>query len=646
MKSSVILNEADLQEAVSYFRKQKKIVFDVEAMGDNRGVPHLSQLSWISLATSGSAVTVPFAHPIGDKVIDYKPEPRYYKSGTRKGQAYKTPLMVPVYDEPPKQISTGNVFEILKPLFWEPGLIKEGHGFLYDLTATKKYYGEIIPPPYGDTIIKQWLLNENMIGRLGLKDLVIKYYKDDYDTDNSGKKIETVPFSKAAKYTYLDAKYTWLLSEKFDPMLDAENLRNIYDIEMGVLGALVRMQLHGAKVDIEALKELQIRLKEETLKAEQEVYLAAGHTFNLNSPKQKQVVLYQEQKLKPWKLTKGGKKKQSTSITDYSTDDDVLASYPDNKVAVALREHGDLSKLLNTYVEGWLGNDEKDSIIYSDHIHADFVQYGTVTGRFSCRKPNLQNIPRPYTDLGKLVRGAFISETGGQLVVADYSQIELVVLAHYIGKGKLFEAFQQGIDPHTMTAAMVLSKRPEDVTKEERQDLGKTLGFAVVYGAGLGKVASMAKITTKRAKEVLATHAEMFPEIHAFKNEVIRTTRSRKPQPYLTTLLGRKRRIMGINSMDEGFRMGAERQAFNSLIQGGAADIIKLAMVRLDRTLPDGVALILTIHDELVVAAPNNKVDETVAVMREAMIGEGIQKYLKVPLSIDIKPCERWSEAK
>lgn len=339
------------------------------------------------------------------------------------------------------------------------------------------------------------------------------------------------------------------------------------------------------------------------------------------------------------------------TIYDYSVDADVLESYPDNPVASSLGEYAKISKVLSTYVESWLGNNGEAPLIIDGYIHAGFQQYGTVTGRFSCRAPNLQNPPRPHTWLGKRLRSLFVPEPGGKLVVADYSQIELVILAHYIGEGALYEGFLQGIDPHTLTAAMVLDKlavigEEGGITKVERQDLGKTLGFAVVYGAGLKKVASMAHLDMNGAKRVMRKHEMMFPEIHAFKQAVINLARSRKPVPYITTLLGRKRRVPALNSRNDKIRMGAERQVFNSLIQGGAGDILKLAMIRLDAILPPEAKIVMTVHDEIVVSCPEEIAEEVARLMTEAMTGEGIQKLVRVPLKIELNIVDRWDLAK
>src|SRR6266478_5580957 len=212
---------------------------------------------------------------------------------------------------------------------------------------------------------------------------------------------------------------------------------------MKVLNTLCGMRLNGARIDVPALESLKVTLTSQLIPAETEVYRAAGRKFNINSTPQKQQVLFgpkpDGQALRPWKLTKAGfearKKGLPLTLKHYSTDDSVLESYPDNPVASALRNYGDIKKILSTYVDGWLGTDKKPPRVFNGRIHAGFLQYGTVTGRFSSRAPNLQNCPRSSTALGKLVRDVFISEPGGKLIVADYSQMELVILAHYIGEG-------------------------------------------------------------------------------------------------------------------------------------------------------------------------------------------------------------------
>jgi DNA polymerase-1 len=396
------------------------------------------------------------------------------------------------------------------------------------------------------------------------------------------------------------------------------------------------------------------------------IYKAAGQRFNLNAPAQKAAVLYTPkseggQGLKPAKLTKGGYKKreagQTLTFADYSTDADSLEAHPNNPVVKAMAEYAEVAKLLGyplAYM-GVEGDPDKPCRIFDGRIHADLVQYGTVTGRFSCREPNLQNIPRPDTELGKRIRGLFVAPPGWKLIVADWGQIELVVLAHFIGKGALYRGFHEGIDPHSATAAALLGEDPKkflerllagDEDAKAMRQVAKGINFAVVYGAGPDKVASMAGISVKEAKRFMEIHQRMFPEIYKFKDEVIRVCRSRRP-PHIRTILGRKRRLPLILSSNNGVRMGAERQAVNSLIQGSATgDLIKLAIIRLNNLLTGDMRLILTVHDEIVCMAPEDQAEECAEMVKEAMLGEGIQKLLRVPLSSDVKIVDRWSEAK
>ena len=375
---------------------------------------------------------------------------------------------------------------------------------------------------------------------------------------------------------------------------------------------------------------------------------------------QKQEILYSPvdkggQGLKPWKATDTGKKqlRRHDECTNWSTDDEVLQGFPDNPVARALREYGDVHKLLSTYVLAYLGDpaNDKEPQIYEDRIHADFVQYGTNTRRFSCRAPNLQNIPRPDTPLGKLIRGAWCAEPGEKLVIGDYGQIELVMFAHFAGSGALYDVFINGGDPHQMTA---------DKLGIERQQ-GKRLNFSMSFGAGLYLVASMLGVSVDAAREILADHRRAFPELYQLKEDIINTCRSREPVPYVHTLLGGMRRLPEINRYAprraaeedrkaiDGIRMRAERQAVSAVIQGSAADLIKLAMVRADVLLGQQIPearLTLCVHDEIVLEVPEQYAEKAKDILEEAMTGPEIQRLIRVPLVADAKIVDRWSQAK
>lgn len=592
------------------------------------------------MATQGAAIVVPFGHPIGTQITGYHKEPRLCTDGKTRNYT------VPDYEPPPKQIPKANVFDILRPLFFREDIIKSAHGAVYDITACAKDFGEVIPQPFNCTVVQSWLLDENR-RRHGLKYLTKDLYEFYYDDEEVGRCVEKYPFDKVAHYSYCDAVYAEILRERFTPQISEQRLDRVYALEMDILNVLVGMRLAGAHVDVPRLVELREELSIEREEREKLVFKAAGCEFNLNSPQQKQKILFGSKRkggqgLTPWKLTDTGKKqkKAGEEITGWSTDDEALESFPTNPVAVSLREYNEVHKLLSTYVLAYLGDPAKgkEPQVYDDRIHADFVQYGTNTRRFSCRDPNLQNIPRPDTDLGKLIRGVWCADPGWKLIVGDYGQIELVIFAHYCGSGALYDGFMEGLDPHAVTA---------DKLDIERQ-MGKTLNFSMSYGAGMYKVASMLKVDVDLAREILKSHRREFPEIYELKDYIIEVCRSRKPVPYVRTLFGGLRRLPDINSNQDGLRYRAERQAVSAVIQGSAADLIKLAMVRADSMLAaiPGAHLVLTVHDEIVLTAPEEHAEEAADVLHEAMLGPDIQSLVKVPLTSDIKIVDRWSEAK
>lgn len=659
--SGIILDEQSLKEVVDYYLQQDSFAFDIESSGAHREQSQINKVTWLSLATHGHACVIPMGHDKGE--LDGKTiEVRTYKTGTKAGKTYNR--KVDAFTPAPEQMDRTTVFSILSPLFASPKIRKIGHDVIFDLVSITKYLGFVPPGPYGCTKVGFWLLDENRWTR-GLKEMTEEIFGFKYDYENVGKCVEAFPFSMVAYYSYCDAKVTFLHWHRIYAELERQNLISIFNLEMDVLNVLIGMRLEGAPVDVPKLLELQPVLTERLEGQRAKIIGIVGRKdFNVNSNPQRQEALYLPkerggQGLKAHKLTEAGKKAwkagQPESIYHYSTDDEALSYYPSNKLVQALQEYGDTSKILSTYVNSYLGTEDSPSLIFDGRIHASFQQYGTVTGRFSGRSPNLQNIPRSSTELGKLIRSVFIAPEGRLLVCADFSQIELVVLAHYIGEGKLYEGFQEGIDPHTMTAAMVLNKLPQigvpgGITKDERQILGKTLNFAIVFGAGLTKVASMINGTTKEARRVLAEHEKQFPEIHAFKEWVVEGAIQRKPDCHITTLLGRKRRVpeLGFHyTRDDNWKLErAKRQIFNSLIQGGAADINKLAMVRLDAMLPVEAAIHLTVHDEITCSAPDHLIPTVMEIVRDAMTGPGIQKHLKVPLKIEMESGKNWGSIK
>ncbi|MBD0734090.1 hypothetical protein BGM09_01265 [Streptomyces sp. CBMA29] len=545
-----------------------------------------------------------------------------------------------MFSPPPDQLTPAEVFQELQPLFFS-GRTKIAHNAVFDLVSVAKYFGQIPPPPYGDSIVAAWLIDENRPA-LGLKPLVEARYGLRYDQEGVGKRVEAHPFGTVADYAWMDAWTTWLLYTHLRPQITAAGLDGVWSLEMDVLEALLPMRAAGAPVDVAALERLRDDLRTRIVGAEAEVYRAAGRVFNLASNPQRQQVLYG-----PRPAGQGLKPKKTTKTGAASTDAQALSTYQGkNAVVDRLLEYQELSKILSTYVEGYLGNEEsgKASRIYNGRIYPTFAQYGTVTGRFSSYDPNIQNWPRSDSDIGKAIRDIIEPPPGFALLVADYAQIELRILAHFAKEGALWQGFWDGLDAHVATASTIFGIAPEDVDRAARQ-IAKGMAYAILYGAGAQKLADMAHISLPKASHFMRVHERAFPEIYAYKDDLLRTARRRRPVPYIKTLLGRHRRLPDLRSHAEGLRKRAERQLVNSHIQGTNADITKLAMTRFDRTRLDGMQMLLTVHDEIAVLCPQEIAQEGAAVLYDAMAGPEMQ-LLSVPLTTDVKIVNRWSEAK
>lgn len=636
----VVLTEQKLGEVVDAYMGFNEFVFDVETCGPHRNRPTINRVFWLGLAGPGRCDAIPFGHPRGELLVPARKEKQPWLdhanlTKTGKPRKKQRVITIPaVYADPPKQLWPETVFSALKPLFFSEDKRKIGHNVKFDLLSVSKYFGEPPPPPYGDTIVLAHLINENR--RLKLKALVESEFGVQYE--NIGAQVEEHPFSVAARYTLFDARYEWLLWRLYMGKIRTRaGLDAVRRLEEDVLEVLLYMELEGALIDVEAMEALSRTLSERLEAIEAKVYAEAGRVFNLDSNPEKAKFIYEVRGHEPTVWT--GKKKQP------STAKGVLAQYAKkDRVVADLLDYAKVKKLLSTYV----GEQDPETgewgglrgLLLDGRLHADFVQYGTKTGRFSCREPNLQNIPR-RGEQAALIRAMFIAPPGHVLVVADYSQIEMRVLAHFSREPSLIRAFEQGIDPHAATAATLFDVPVEEVTDKQR-DGGKTINFAAIYGAGPNKIAAQAGVSLARAKEFLYLQGKTQPRVRAWREHTIAQCRRRKP-PYVETILGRRRRLPAINSQDTDARAGAERQAVNTRIQGSAGDIIKIAMVRLHRMLPPSMPLILTVHDELVVVAPESESAQAAALMSEAM--EGV-RLLCVPLIAEAKVGRNWSEAK
>ena len=659
---NIITTAEQLSEMVDFYLTQDAFAFDVETVGPFRGLTPVNEVLWITLATHGRCDVIPMGHPHGDFIEEVFPltgqgELRKQKGLPLRPSDYSRDAKkaTKVFGPAPEQLYPAEVFKALEPLMFNDQILTIGHNLVFDVTSIAKYYGGRIPTaPYFDTMVASFISDNRNKNKCGLADCLKREFGYEM-AKGVGKEVEAYDFNTVAKYAYLDSKYTFLLWKALVPKLEAAELGRVMALEMDVLGVLCDMKLTGAEIDTESLKQLKIDLEEKVEETRGNIYKAAGREFNINSNPEKQALLYGAKEeggrgLKPKVLTPKGNQKdkedEELALADYSVSAEALEPYRDkDPLVTALLEYADYNKLLSTYVIPYLGGDvekivggktkteTKESILINGRIHGDFIQIGAETGRFSSRNPNLQNVPAPHTAHGKAIRNLFVAPPGHKLVVADYSQIEPRVIASFSEDPIMMDNYINGKDIYTTVG---------DTMGVDRK-AGKVLVLAMAYGVGPDKIASQIGCTKTEARDLLDRFASEFSSISKYRAKVIGSTKMAKPVPCVKTITGRRRYLPEIMSRDNGFRAGAERQAFNTKIQGSAADIIKIAMVRAHTMIPKQSKIILTVHDELVLTTPAEMAEETAEKLREAM--ENIQ-VLKVPLVADVKIVDRWGEAK
>jgi DNA polymerase-1 len=432
---------------------------------------------------------------------------------------------------------------------------------------------------------------------------------------------ELPPFARAG----LEALSAVAARQPLAAALERESLDRLFrEIELPLVPVLARMEAVGVSLDRAALALLEVEFRGEIERLEAEIYASVGHEFNLGSPKQLEQILFTELKLPPGKRTKTG----------YSTDASVLEELRTaHPMVEGLLEWRVYTKLRSTYVEAL------PTLIASDgRLHTTFHQAVAATGRLSSSDPNLQNIPI-RTPLGRRIRRAFVAGAPDvTLVAADYSQIELRILAHVSGDEHLRDAFARGADIHRETAARVLHKAPEEVTADERS-MAKMVNFGIAYGMSDFGLSTRAGIPRKEAQEFINTYFATYSGISYY---MLHIKESARTQGYVTTLLGRKRQIPELQARNPTLRAAGERMAINMPIQGTAADIVKIAMIRLDERLREGgfrARPLLQVHDELLLEVPRAEVDRLVPVLRSTM--ESALR-LDVPLTVDVKVGDDW----
>jgi DNA polymerase I-like protein with 3'-5' exonuclease and polymerase domains len=654
---NIITTKEQLDEMVAYYLKQDAFAFDCETVGPRRGVSVVNEIMWLSFATYGRGDVIPLGHPNGELAEVIKPLTGQGAKKAEKGlklndvdYSKNKKLHTHIFTEPPKQLHPAEVFTALRPLFFSD-MLKIGHNLVFDLCSITKYFdGQVPATPYFDTMVGSFVYDNRNKNKCGLDDCLKRELG--YEMEKGvGAQVEVHPFSIVAKYAYLDAKYTFMLWKVVKEKIAKAGVENIMALEMDVLRVLCDMKLAGAPIDQDALSALHVQLEADIEKAREDIYRTAGVVFNINSNREKQYLLYSPQPsgrgLKPKIYTGKGIKKEAEgkelTVEDYSVSAEALEPYRDKDPLVkAMLEYADLNKLLTTYVIPYLGGEVvrttggkskveyRDSLLVNGKVHGDFIQHGAETGRFSSRNPNLQNVPNPATAHGKAIRNLFYAPEGYKLVVADYSQIEPRVIASMSNDPIMKKNYLEGGDIYTTVGDVMGVNRAA----------GKVLVLSMAYGVGPDKIARSIGCSITEARGLLSNFSEKFQNVSAYRAKVIGVTRK---AGFVSTVLGRKRYLPEINSRNPGERAGAERQAFNTRIQGSAADIMKLAMIRAHELIPEGASLLLTVHDELVTIAPDNLVDETREAIREAM--EGIN-LLDIPLIADLAVVQRWGEAK
>ncbi|WP_022853929.1 DNA polymerase I [Thermodesulfatator atlanticus] len=513
---------------------------------------------------------------------------------------------------------------------------KIGHNIKYDLILLARY-GVALKGLEGDTMLASYLLNPTRRTH-GLDELAEEIlghcmisYKEVTKELAKGESFARVPLEKAKDYACEDAHVTYLLYQYFWPKLKEESLWRVFEeIERPLIKVLARMEMAGIKIDVPYLRALSQELAQKLKELEQKIYEIAQEQFNINSSRQLAHILFEKLKLP--------KVKKTPKKTAFSTDNEVLEELSTlHELPRLVLEYRTLAKLKSTYVDALpkMANPE------TGRIHTSFNQTITATGRLSSSDPNLQNIPVRGEE-GTKIRKAFVPEKGALFLSADYSQIDLRVLAHYSGDETLIEAFKRGEDIHRRTAAEIFGVSPEEVTSEMRR-MAKTINFGIVYGMSPYGLAKELKIGRREAKAFIERYFERYPGVKRYMEQIVAEAREKG---YVETLFGRKRPLPDINSPNRTAREFAERTAINTPIQGTAADIIKLAMIKLDTTIEEKgfeTKMLLQVHDELLFEVPEKEVEEIQKIVRQIM--EGVVT-LKVPLKVNLALGKNWAEAK
>ncbi|WP_313212575.1 DNA polymerase I [Stenotrophomonas sp.] len=539
------------------------------------------------------------------------------------------------YPGAPAQLPREQVLAALRPALEDPSKKKLGQHGKYDLHVLRRH-GVNLQGYHDDTMLESFVLNSTAT-RHDMDSLAMRYlgYTTIKFEEVAGKGAKQISFSQvgldeACRYAAEDADVTLRLHHALQPQLQATpSLDSVYrDIEMPLVPVLTRIEANGVHIDMAELRRQSQDLGSRMLAAQQKATELAGRTFNLDSPKQLQAVLFDELQLPALVKTPKGQP---------STNEEALEAIAEqHELPRVILEYRGLAKLRSTYT------DKLPEMINQDtgRVHTSYHQSGAATGRLSSSDPNLQNIPIRTED-GRRIRRAFVAPPGRKILACDYSQIELRIMAHLSEDPGLVRAFEQGVDVHRATAAEVFSRRLEEVTSNERR-AAKAINFGLMYGMSAFGLARNLGIDRGQAQDYVALYFSRYPGVRDFMERMRQQARD---QGYVETLFGRRLYLNDINARNQGLRAGAERAAINAPMQGTAADIIKRAMVKVDSWLEDHgdqAKMILQVHDELVFETESSFLDTLRLKVVELMSSAA---ELRVPLVVDAGVGDNWDEA-
>ena len=559
--------------------------------------------------------------------------------------APKRAFYVPFNLDPPV-VAGGReaLIDALRPLLEDPGVRIVGQNTKYDALVLAAA-GIELPPPYFDTMIASFSI-AGASRRHGLDELALHYLNvhkiPTSEILGTGKKRVTmaeVMVENVAEYACEDADVTWRLSELLENELEEAHAAELFhELEMPLVPVLKNMEKRGIRLDTSVLDAMGSELDAEIESAVNDIHDLAGEAFNVNSTKMLGAILFEKLRIQD----EAGVKKPKKTKTGWATDFQTLSSkYPDVEIVRRLLEYREVQKLKSTYVDTLPEYVNKST----GRIHCSFSQVTAATGRLASSDPNLQNIP-VRTARGRRLREAFVPREADELgewvlLAADYSQVELRIMAHLSGDPQMAEAFAQGRDIHASTAAVVFQVDPDAVDREMRSR-AKAINFGLLYGMGPQRLARETGLTLAEAKEFIERYFTSFPSVRGWIDATLEAARE---TGYVETLLGRRRPIPDINATDQRSRVFAENAAVNTPVQGSAADVIKRAMIDLESVLASSelsAEMLLQVHDELLLEVPRSELDATIEIVRDAMENA---VSLSVPLKVDFGHGANWLEA-